>query len=250
MNYGLYMSAAGAHTQGRRMEVLSHNMANVDTPGFKEELAVIQARHSRAVELGQAMSGDRSINDLGSGVSMVETMTSFKPGPMENTKRSLDVAIAGDGFFMVEKDGQQFVTRAGDFRVDNNGCLRTIQGYTVLSRDNTPIVYDPHAPREIREDGFVPTGSGGSWLGLVRPASHRDLQCAGENLFKPLGPLEDVPYAERSLRPGFLEASGVSPATAMIELIESSRAYESNIKMIQNQDQLTGSLVGRMLQGD
>jgi flagellar basal-body rod protein FlgF/flagellar basal-body rod protein FlgG len=250
MNYGLYMSAAGAHTQSRRMEVLAHNMANVNTPGFKEELAVVQARHSRAVELGKSIPGDGSINNLGSGVSLVETMTNFSGGPVKTTNRKLDVAIEGDGFFVVQKEGENFLTRAGNFHVDNTGRLRTAQGYLVMSRENTPILLDPTGLREIQEDGFIPTSGGGAWLGLVRPASQRDLARAGENLFRPLGPLEKVEYADRSIKAGMLEYSDVRPAVAMIDMIESSRAYESNIKMIQSQDQLTGSLIGRLLRGN
>ena len=249
MNYGLYMSAAGAHTQSRRMEVLAHNMANASTPGFKEQLAVVQARHSRAVELGESTPGDGSINDLGSGVSFVETMTNFSGGPIQRTDRKLDVAIEGDGFFVVNRDGENFLTRAGNFHVDHTGRLRTAQGYSVMSRDNTPIHFGQAAPREIHEDGFVPTSDGGAWLALVRPASQRDLARAGENLFRPLGPLESVEYGDRNIKAGMLEYSDVRPAVAMIDMIESSRAYESNIKMIQNQDQLTGALIGRLLRG-
>jgi flagellar basal-body rod protein FlgF/flagellar basal-body rod protein FlgG len=250
MNYGLYMSAAGAYSQSRRMEVLAHNMSNANTPGFKEELAIVQARHSRAVELGKSIPGDRSVNDLGSGVSLVETMTDFGSGPVKSTNRKLDVAIEGDGFFVVQKDGESFLTRAGNFHVDNTGRMRTAQGYTVMSRDNTPIMLDPTGPREIHEDGFIPTSGGGAWLGIVRPASHRDLARAGENLFRPLGPVESIDYAERSVKSGMLEYSDVRPAAAMVDMIESSRAYESNIKMIQNQDELTGSLIGRLLRGN
>ncbi len=245
----VYVGGRSAHAESR-MEVLAHNMSNASTPGFKEELAVVQARHSRAAQLGKSSPGDGSINDLGSGVSLVETMTNFSPGPIKNTNRKLDVAIEGDGFFVVQKDGENFLTRAGNFHVDNNGRMRTAQGFTVMSRDNTPIVLDPTGAREIHEDGFIPTSSGGDWLGLVRPASTRDLARAGENLFRPLGPLETVPYADRSVKAGMLEYSDVRPASAMIEMIESSRAYESNIKMIQNQDQLTGSLIGRLLRGN
>ncbi len=83
MDYGLYVSAAGADTQSKRMEVLSHNLSNVDTPGFKEEMAVLQARSSRAVRDGTDVPGSQGLNDLSSGVSMIETRTNFAP---ENTR--------------------------------------------------------------------------------------------------------------------------------------------------------------------
>ena len=99
MDYGMYVSAAGADSQTRRMEVLTNNISNVDTPGFKEELAVLQARDSRAVLDGLDVPGSGSINDLGSGVSMIETTTNFSPGTLRPTGNKWDMAIKGDGFF-------------------------------------------------------------------------------------------------------------------------------------------------------
>jgi len=250
MDYGLYVSAAGADTQSRRMEVVSHNLANVDTPGFKEELAVLQARHSRAVRDGLVSRGSQDINNLGSGVSMTDTVTNFAPGTLKRTGNGLDVAINGDGFFVVDGGDQQLLTRAGDFHLDPVGRLLTAQGYAVLADDGTPIVVDPSLPFRIHDDGFLEHSGGGQFLGLAKPTSLGDLARVGQNLFRPLAPLQAVPPQERHVAGGFLEISGVRPARAMMELIETSRAYEANVKMIQNHDQLTGALVNRLLKAN
>ena len=247
MNYGLYVSAAGADTQSRRMETLSHNLANVDTPGFKEQLAVVQARFSRAIQDGQDVPGSGSINDLSSGVSMVETMTNYAPGPVRSTGRDLDMAIQGDGFFVVDHEGQQMLTRAGNFQLDRTGRLTTANGDSVLSSDGAPILVNPNLPWVLQEDGFLAQAGGGVFVGLAKPASTADLDRAGDNLFRPRGPLQRVTADQRHVLQGHLEKSAVRPARAMLDLIETSRAYETNIRMIQNQDQLTGSLVNRIL---
>lgn len=247
MDYGLYVAAAGADTQSRRMEVLSNNLTNVDTPGFKEELAILQARHSRAIRDGKDIPGRGSINDLGSGVSMAETQTNFAPGQFKDTGYKWDVAIRGDGFFAVDDGQRQLLTRAGNFEVDGNGSLLTQQGFQVLDTEGAPIVMNPEMYAQIHKDGWVEHSGGGQSLALVKPQSLGDLARVGENTFNPLGPVNQVAANERAVEPGFLEQSGVKPTQAMMQLIETSRMYEANVRMIQNHDQMTGSLVNRVL---
>ncbi len=247
MDYGLYVSAAGADTQSRRMEVLSHNMANVDTPGFKEELAVIEARHSRAVRDGLDLPGQGGINDLGSGVSLAATVTNFSEGLLKQTQGKWDMAIHGEGFFVVDNDGEQLLTRAGNFQVNAEGLLMTPQGYRVLSEAGTPIQIDPAVHSVLHQDGFLEHSGGGEYLALKKPQSLGDLVRVGENLFRSLAPLEDVAPPERRVASGFLEMSDVRPTRVMMELIETSRMYETNVRMIQNHDQTTGSLISRVL---
>ncbi|NLX54100.1 MAG: flagellar hook-basal body protein [Planctomycetaceae bacterium] len=247
MDYGLYVSAAGADTQTQRMEVLSHNMANVDTPGFKEELAVLQARYSREVRDGTDVAGSGGLNDLGSGVSMAETVTNFSEGLLKQTQGKWDMAIHGEGFFVVDNEGEQLLTRAGNFQVDANGQLLTQQGYPVLSAAGTPIQIDLSVHSQLHKDGYLEHSGGGEFVALKKPQSLGDLVRVGENLFRPLGPLTDVDAGQRRVESGFLEISGVRPTRTMLELIETSRMYEANVRMIQNHDQMTGALISRIL---
>ena len=143
--YGMYLSAAGAQAQTRRLEVVANNLANVDTVGFKRQLAVFQARFAEAIQRGQAKAGSGSINDPGGGVEMVPSKTDFTPGPLKNTKTPTDMAIDGDGFFVVDKGGEHYLTRAGNFRLTDRGQLVTQQGYPVLSENLSPITIDPLA---------------------------------------------------------------------------------------------------------
>lgn len=247
MSYGMYLSAAGANAQSQRLEILSHNLANVDTTGFKREIAVLQARHAEAIEQGLDAAGSGSLNDLGGGVGLAETITDFAPGILKRTGVPTDLALEGEGFFVVEQDGDQFLTRAGNFQFSTDGRLLSSQGYPVLSADGTPIQIDPALPSRFLEFGAIEQAGALIPLAIVRPESPADLARHGENLFHPLAPVRPVDPADRRMISGSVEVSSVKPALEMMELIETSRAYESNVRMIQNHDQMVGSLFNRLL---
>lgn len=247
MNYGMYISAAGAAAQSERLQLLTNNLANVDTPGFKRELAIFQARHAEAIERGQTVAGLGGIEDVGGGVNLAESVTDFSSGAVRKTGIPTDMVIDGDGFFRVEKDGEQFLTRAGNFHFSVDGQLQTEQGHSVLSVDGEPIAIDPTLPWRAFEDGSIEQADATTFLAIVKPQSLGDLVKAGQNLFAPLAEVDNVAPGERSVRSGYLELSGVKPASEMMELIETSRAYEANIRMIQNHDQMLGSLLSRVL---
>jgi flagellar basal-body rod protein FlgF len=248
MPYGLYISAEGAHAQTRRLEVLANNLANVDTVGFKRELAIFQARYAEATARGQDTPGSGSINDLGGGVWVPQTKTDFSPGTLKRTNVPTDVAIEGEGFFVVQKGDATYLTRAGDFHLNQRGELVTQQEYPVMNDTGTPVVIDPAGgPWHVSPTGTVRQRGMIQNLALVKPASLGDLAKAGENLFRPLAEAQPVPAAERRVASGFLEMSGVQPTTEMVELIETSRAIEANVNMMQTQDQMLSGLVTRLM---
>lgn len=254
MPYGLYLAADGANVQSKRLEMLANNLANVDTVGFKRELAMFQARAAEAIEQGLDQPGRQGVNDLSGGVRFFETVTDFSTGPLKHTGMNTDVAILGDGFFQVEKDGEKYLTRAGNFSIDAQGNMLTQEGERVLTGGGTPVVVDRElGPAGIGEDGAVyqiaPDGQrvAVSEVGVVRPASLGDLVKRGENRFYPLGPVAVVPPDERRLRSGYLEYSGVQATSEMMQLIDATRAMEMNVNMIRNHDQMLSGITNRML---
>jgi flagellar basal-body rod protein FlgF/flagellar basal-body rod protein FlgG len=249
MPYGLYLSAAGADVQRQRLEVLSNNLANVNTAGFKRELAVFQARAAEEIEQGTAHPGSRGINDLGGGVFLRETQTDFSQGLMQMTSNETDLALEGEGFFQVSDENGPLLTRAGEFTLDPAGRLVTQTGRLVLSEAGGPIVLDRRFPIEVTQHGMVRQSETGAEfpLAVVRPNSPADLVKVGENLFRPLDAVRPVPPAQRQVRQNMLERSTVRPTMEMVQLIETSRAYETNIRMIQHQDELSGQLLSRVL---
>ena len=247
MTYGMYLAAAGADVQSRRMEVITNNLANVDTVAFKKELAIAQARHSEAIQRGESSPGMGSIDDIGGGVFLANSVTDFSPGPIKRTGVETDMAIDGDGFFTVERDGQPMLTRAGNFQVLADGRVATAQGHSVLDENSRPIVLDPNLPVRVLNGGVITQGGDMIPVGLVRPRSMGDLVKAGENLYSPLAEPERVAPENRRIMSGYLEHSSVTPTSEMMQMIETSRAYEANVRMIQNHDSVVGSLVTRAL---
>ena len=249
MPYGLYISADGAAAQSQRLEVIANNLANVETNGFKRDLGIIQARYSEAVEQGVVSPGSGGREDLGGGVQFAETRTDFSPGPLKRTDSPTDVAIRGDGFFLVRKGDTTYLTRAGNFRLTTSGDLVTQDGYPVLNDNRIPITIVPDGgPWEINGSGTLQQKDGATQnLALVKPASLGDLVKTGENLFRPLAEPQALAQSERSVAPGYLELSGVQPTTELVAMLETSRLIEANVNMIKTQDESLNSLVSRVM---
>ena len=248
--YGLYVSAAGAHVQSKRMEVISNNLANVDTVGFRRDFAVAKARYAEAIERGHMSPGSEGIDDVGGGVRLVETLTDLHAGKYADTGNPSDLAIVdgGESFFVVAKDDKSYLTRAGNFSFDANGYLRTLGGEYVLAQGGSPVRIPPDGPEpRFQNDGTIQVGDVRIPLAMERPAQPGDLAKAGENLFLPLGPTTATPPADRRVATGRLETSSVKPVEEMVHMMEATRAYEANIRMIQYQDSTVGSLINRVL---
>lgn len=249
MYYGLYMSAAGAHAQGQKVEVLSNNIANANTFGFKRELAILEARESEAIERGMATRGSRTQNDVGGGTRASATFTDFAPGTMQLTHVPTDMAIEEtDAFFQVKRGDQKLLTRAGNFHISPTGTLQTAQGDAVLTSGGEPIQFDTALPWRLLPGAMIEQGSDKIELGLVRPKSLGLLEKVGENYFRAKGTTTSpVPPQDRRVRSGYLEMSSVKPVEEMVELIAASRAYEANVRVIQQHDTATSELISRML---
>jgi flagellar basal-body rod protein FlgF/flagellar basal-body rod protein FlgG len=246
----MYISAEGAAAQAQRLEVIANNLANVDTPGFKQDVPTFQARFAEAIQQGQAQAGDQSINDLGGGVKVIEIETDHSAGLLKETGNELDLAINGKGFFHVKgEDGERYLSRSGAFVLDTQGRLVTQNGHRpVLDQSGREIVLSPGLPVAISSDGFISQAGTIYALGLSQPQAVGELVKVGNNLFKPLGNVQPLTLAERNIRQGYLEMSGANPVRQMMAMIETTRAFEANTRMIQNQDTMLGALISRVLQ--
>jgi flagellar basal body rod protein FlgG len=245
----MYISAEGASAQQRRLEVIANNMANSDTVGFKQDVPSFQARFAEAIQRGLASPGDQSINNIGGGVKMYGVATNFSEGQFSSTAKDLDFAIAGNGFFHVQQDdGKVYLSRAGDFSIDATGRLVTSEGqFPVLDQQDSEMTINPDLPWYVTPDGFLVQDGGAKAIGLSQPKSLDELQKVGNNMFRPTGKIEPVPLEERDIRQGYLELSGSNPINQMMAMIEATRGFEANSRMIQAQDTAIGTLVGRVL---
>jgi flagellar basal-body rod protein FlgF/flagellar basal-body rod protein FlgG len=247
MPYGLYISAEGAVAQSQRLEVISNNLANVDTVGFKRDLAILQARYAEAIERGEQIPGSGALEDIGGGIEMIATATDHSLGPLKQTGRPSDLALDAAGFFSVRKGNQNLLTRAGNFILNPNGEFTTSDGYPLLASDGTPLVVDPDLPWQFTNEGNLEQAGSVVEVAIVNPRSLGDLVKVGQNFYQSLAPVDPAPPEQRRVAPGFLEGSGVVATSEMMDMIETSRAYEANVSLIRGQDQIMGNLISRVL---
>lgn len=250
MIYGLYLSAQGADAQQTRLDVIANNLANASTTGFKRDHAVIQEHPPFDVLYGTGADVPPDQLNHAGGVSVSGTYTNHATGPMVQTKQRLDVALQGDGFFRVQADGQVGLTRDGQFSRNEQGELVTAaHGWPVLGQGGARILLPPDARDiDISPDGTVWTvdetqqrGSVGK-LDLVIPQSTELLQKVGNNLYVGGGQLAPA-GPNLQVKQGYLEGSGTNPVSEMMELIQASREFETNVNMLKLQDDAMGRLL-------
>jgi flagellar basal body rod protein FlgG len=251
----MYISAQGAQAQSKRMEVIANNMANVDTVGFKRDLAIQRARYSEEIERGDLSPGTGAIQDIGGGMEFNATATDFSAGPQRHTGIPSDVAIQNDGFFQVRKGNDILLTRAGNFRLTGNGELVTQQGYPVLDANNAPITITPeNGPWSIDSSGAVTQGSTKQQdLAIVQPVNSQGAQAlgnmvkVGENLYRPMGQVKPVAAGARVVNGGYVEMSSVEPTREITSMIETSRMLEANLNILKTHNEMLDNLISRVL---
>ncbi|MFN0056832.1 MAG: flagellar hook-basal body protein [Planctomycetota bacterium] len=241
----IYMSAAGALAAETRMDVVANNLANLETPGFRRGYAVFQERAAEVYETPRIDPGfDPVLNQLGGGLLVHEVSYSSEPGGLGETGESLDVAIEGDGWFEVEREGQRFYTRAGNFERAADGRLVTADGRANVLDDKGKVVVLPaRGALAIDENGQIRAGDARvAQLALKGSLDSNAFVPHGDNLYRYTG-ATPIASASGRVRQGFLERSGVNPVTEMVQLIRTFRAYESNQRLITQQDQALGRAV-------
>lgn len=253
MNQALWIAKTGLDAQQTRMSVISNNLANVNTTGFKKGRAVFEDLLYQNVRQPGAQSSQDSLLPsglmLGTGSRTVATEKTFTQGNVVQTERPLDLAIEGRGFLQVlMPDGTLAYTRDGSLQMDNNGQMVTASGLVV----QPGIVIPENASSvTISRDGIVsavvPGNVGATEVGslqladFVNPAG---LQAIGRNLLIETA-ASGVPQIGTpglvgvgTLIQGALESSNVNTVEELVNMIETQRAYEINSKAISTADQM------------
>jgi flagellar basal-body rod protein FlgG len=229
---GASTAISGIIAAQRRMDVLGNNIANVNTTGFKEALAT-QAGLSMGVGVtdGDAYS---PLGSLGVGTYAAGLKDDFAQGPILTTGIPTDLAVSGDGLFVVGTPTGPAYTRSGDFVLDVNGTLTTQNGEPVLDVTGKPIVVPGGASSfTVGEDGTVQET--GQRIALVSvPAT--GLTRLGDSLFAIAGPVTPVAAGTGAMRQGALEGSNVDLASSMSELISVQRSYQLSARAFSLQD--------------
>lgn len=234
MVYGIYLSATGLQTNQYRQEILANNLANLDTVGFKQDLAIIRERaiESREDAVDPELSQDL-LDPMTGGSLVAPTFTTFEQGMVERTGNPLDVALQGDGFFAVEDQGVERYTRDGRFTINEDDELVTVNGQHVLSDSGASIALPPESEGDVTIDGNGYVRIGQTLVSKLRTVKFDDnnlLRKVGGNVFQSLG--ANPHRADLNLEVGAVERSTVEPTRAMVSMMQVSRLYEMNAQMI------------------
>lgn len=263
---GLYTAYTGMMNEQNRMDVLSNNLANSSTTGYKKDGSVAQAFSDQlAIKIKDHSEADipRGLGVINQGVKIGETYTDYSSGPFQVTDIDSNLAVAGDGFFAIaftDRNGNTSVkyTRDGEFTVNSDGYLVTSDGNHVLNQTGA-MNSDPSEANWVRIDPlskYTIDSQRNIWqndtnignVGLVDFADRNYLSRYGENAYD-LVAGGTVQNATGTIEQGTLEDSNVNVVDEMVNLISVSRAYEAGQKMIQAEDetlQMAVSDVGRV----
>jgi len=276
---GWYTGASGMRAQQWRLDAVANNLANVDTDGYKRDVAAFKAfpellirrQNDDGVYLHPFGSADTApiIGKMGMGVELNELFTNFDQGALKETQSDFDVALDGKGFFTVATPWGERYTRNGSFQLGKEGYLETKEGYPVLG-ENGPLRVKANN-FQIDKDGRVwinaeyaddpnimVSRENNTWeqtalldtLKLVEFDIDRYLKKQGSSLYcesETSGPAVIIAEGRRpKVIQGFVEAANVDPVVEMVQMIEVNRAYEANQKVIQSEEAALGVLINQV----
>lgn len=254
---GWYIGASGMNAQQARLDAVSNNLANVDTTGYKKDVAVsksfpellLRRMNDDGVYKTYFGSADAApiIGKIGLGVETNEMYTILEQGSLKQTGSFNDMAIDGEGFFSVLTPQGERYTRNGNFMVGKEGYLETKEGYPVLGEKGMIFVKD--ISFVVNEDGILYEDEQMQEIDrfkMVRFDNERYLQKQGSSLYKADEISGPAYIAEGNERPGIIqgytETSNVNVVNEMVSMIEINRSYEANQKTIQAGDSMMSTL--------
>lgn len=242
---GLYTAYTGLINEQNRMDILTNNLANASTVGFKKEGSTSQSFDDiLTVKIKDASVGVQNVQRTGinnPGVKIGENYTDYSQGSFRVTGNTYDFALSGDGFFVIEytnKAGETSTkyTRAGQFTLTREGYLVTQDGDYVLDTQNRRIQLNTLLDSEIDSDGNISqNGTRVAQIQVVDFADYDYLEKYGETYFQPVEGAEII-NSDAEVNSGYLEMANVQIVSEMVNLISITRAYESNQKIVQTYD--------------
>jgi len=253
----LRSAASGMYAQQLNIEVISNNIANINTNAFKKNKAEFQDLMYQEVPVNTLPTTSNAANQssinkiqIGNGVQPTSTQKIFKQGDILETNNSMDLAISGDGFFQVRKpDGTYAYTRDGAFKINSEGKIVTPTGYYVepeiaIGEDTTDVIINRDGSVELKQVGGGTAAVDN--IQLVRFMNPGGLEAIGNNLYVETSASGNPIYGTAGgngfaeIQQGYLEASNVDIVEEMIAMIAAQRAYEINSKTVKTvEDMMT-----------
>lgn len=266
---GFYMAASGMISQQRRQEMISNNIANANTPGYKADQVslrsfpelLIQQMNAQRLPVQESINRRTSqpIGTLNTGVYAQELTPNFDQGMLRETRLHTDLAIIdgsypdenGSVFFILQNEaGDIRYTRNGNFQIDGEGYMTTNDGFYVLD-DAGNRVFTDGLDYQVTPEGYVEIDGQLTRLGFAYVVDTNDLTKEGTDLFNPEPGNAEVgdPAAIEamfSVQQGFLEGSTVDPAQSMVEMIQAYRNFEMNQRILKEFDDTMGKTVNEI----
>lgn len=255
---GLYTAYTGLLNEQNRMDIMTNNLANASTVGFKKEGSTSQSFNDvLTVKIKDASVGLGNVQSIGvknPGVKIGENYTDYSQGSFRITNNTYDLALSGNGFFAIEftnKAGETSTkyTRAGQFTLNKDGYLVTQEGDYVLDTQNRRIQLNTLLDSAISTDGTISqNGQNVAQIQVVDFANYDYLEKYGETYFEPLEGAEII-ATDATINSGYLEMSNVQIVSEMVNMIAITRAYESNQKLVQTYDgtlEIAANQLGRI----
>jgi len=245
MYRGLYTAASGMNYQLQRQDAVANNLANIDTTGYKKDEAIGLSFRERLL-YAIDRRGIQPIGYTSPGVDVEEIYTDHTAGNYVVTDNPLDLAVSGEGFFLVDAENGPFLTRSGNFTCNVEGFLVTTEGEYVLGETGPIALHGEQV--NIAADGMVYVDNEpAARILVVMPEEPAAMEKVGHNRFRFDGNWARVGI-ETAVLQGKLEQANVNPIAEMVKMIEVTRAYEANQKTISVMDDLmrAASELGRV----
>ena len=242
---GLYTAYTGMVNEQNRMDIMTNNLANASTVGYKKEGSTSQSFNDvLTVKIKDQSVGMRNVQRIGiknPGVKIGENYTDYTQGSFRITDNTYDLALAGDGFFAIEftnKAGETDTkyTRAGQFTLNKDGYLVTEEGDYVLDTQNRRIRLNTLLDSKITDDGTIYQND--QAVARIQVTDFEDydyLEKYGETYYQPIEGAKTT-TEDAQVKSGYLEMANVQIVSEMVNLISITRAYESNQKVVQTID--------------
>lgn len=249
---GLYTAASGMLAKQAQQEALSNNIANLNTAGYKRDKIIMKSFDEMVIEnidsASKSSSNRSTVGSMEFGVGIDANKTDFSSGVIEETGRSLDFAIDGDGFFTLEDaDGNEKYSRDGRFQIDKEGYIVNSQGYRLLGELDgikTPIQIN-NSDINLNSDGTFLIGEDNLKFSITRFPDTSTLAKESANSYISKDQSGEID-TDSKIRQKSLERSNVDMIESITEMISIMRSYESNQKVIQSMDETLGKSVNEV----
>lgn len=244
---GLYTSYNAMINEQHRMDVVTNNLANANTTGFKKDGATSQAFNDvlafKIKDLSEGPGIAKRLGTITPGVKVGEDYVDYSQGGMKGTENPFDMALSDNGFFAVQytnKADETSIkyTRDGSFTMNTQGFLVTHDGDYVLNTAGARIKLDPLLDFRVDTAGNIMQGDSNAPVATLRITDFEDynyLRKFGENMYETVDGFK-LKESAAKVYGGFLETSNISVVSEMVNMIAASRAYETNQKVIQTYD--------------